>query len=589
MNGLISATLIAAATWFPADGWRDTPDPIASPHAKKGGTLRFNGSQPPKSLNAYIDTNTYTSMMFSLMYESLVSTDTETMDFVPMIAKRWSISDDGREFVFIIDERAKWSDGAPVTAEDVKWTFDVVMAPGSDTGSWKMILGAFESPEVLDAGSARPLAIRFRKKGDSARDWRDLIHCGTFWILPKHAFAHVEFNKLDMLGAVVGGPYRITRVAEQIETEYSRVPEWWRADFPSCVGTCNFDRILMRYYIDNENAFDALKKGNIDVYPVYTARIWAKETKGDRFTHNWLVKRRVSNHEPVGYQGFAMNMRRWPFDDIRVRKAMAKLIDREKMNKTMMFNEYFMQNSIYRDLYDEKHPCRNELLLFDREGASRLLSEAGFVRNPETGALEKDGRAFAFEFLSRSASEDKFLVHFNAALESLGIKMSIVRKDFANWMRDMDAFNFDMTWQSWGGVLFKTPEVSWLSSEADRNQSNNTVGFKSDAVDALIKAEKSMETFAEREAAYREIDRLVCAQCPCAFLWNISDKRLVYWNRFGMPDAVLSRYGNEASVLTYWWYDGDKDAELAEAQKNGRFLPAVAEKVDYDEVVGRKK
>ena len=115
------------------------------------------------------------------------------------------------------------------------------------------------------------------------------------------------------------------------------------------------------------------------------------------------------------------------------------------------------------------------------------------------------------------------------------------------------------------------------------------MGFKSDAVDALIKAEKSMETFAEREAAYREIDRLVCAQCPCAFLWNISDKRLVYWNRFGMPDAVLSRYGNEASVLTYWWYDGDKDAELAEAQKNGRFLPAVAEKVDYDEVVGLTK
>lgn len=585
MSAFLSAAVLAAAVWHPAPDWRDTPDPVASPYARKGGTIRFYGGSNPKSLNAYVDTNTYTSMMFSLMYESLVSTDTETMDFVPMIARRWSISEDGREFTFVIDERAKWSDGVPVSAEDVKWTFDTIMDPKSDTGAWKMILGAFETPEILDPEAERPLQVRFRKRGDTVRDWRDLIHCGTFWVLPKHAFAGREFNKAELLNAVVGGPYRITRIEEQIETEYSRVPGWWRADAPSCRGTCNFDKIVLRYYADAANAFDALKKDMIDVYPVYTARIWAKETKGDWFDRNWILKRRVSNHEPVGYQGFAMNMRRWPFDDLRVRKAMAKLLDREKMNRTMMFNEYFMQNSLYRDLYDEAHPCGNELLLFDPAGAAELLAEAGFKKNPATGLLEKDGRPFRFDFLSRSPGEVKFLVHFNAALESLGIKMSIVQKDFAGWMRDMDSFNFDMTWQSWGGSLFKTPEVSWLSSEADREQSNNTVGFKSAEVDAIIQAEKSMETFAERDEAYRRIDALVCAQSPCAFLWNISDKRLVYWNRFGMPDAVLSRYSNEAGVLTYWWYDEDKASELDAARATGAFLPAVPEKVSFDEVV----
>ena len=589
MSGLISAAVVAAAIWYPSEGWHDTPDPVASPHAKKGGTIRFNGSSTPKSLNAYIDTNTYTSMMFSLMYESLVSTDSETLDFVPMIARRWSVSEDGREFTFIIDERAKWSDGVPVTAEDVKWTFETIMDPKSDTGSWKMILGAFETPEVLDADSERPLQVRFRKKGDTVRNWRDLIHCGTFWVLPKHAFEGIEFNKVDLLDAVVGGPYRVSRVEEQIETEYSRVPGWWRADAPSCRGTCNFDKIVLRYYADNANAFDALKKDMLDVYPVNTARIWAKETSGDWFSRNWLLKRRVSNHEPVGYQVFAMNMRRWPFDDLRVRKAMAKLLDREKMNRTMMFNEYFMQNSYYYDLYDEEHPCPNELLLFDREGAAKLLAEAGFVKNPTTGLLEKDGRPFQFVFLSRSPGEVKFLVHFNAALESLGIRMSIVQKDFASWMRDMDSFNFDMTWQSWGGTIFRNPETSWLSSEADRKQSNNTVGFKSDEVDRLIEAEKSMESFAEREAAYRAIDAIVCAQCPGAFLWNISDKRIAYWNRFGMPDTVLSRYSNEAGVLTYWWYDEDKARELEEARKNGSFLPSVPVKVDFDEVMKSRR
>ena len=587
MNAVL-AVLVASLAWHPAEDWVEKPDPIASVHAKKGGVIRFNGGSAPKSPNAYIDNNTYSSMMFSMMYDRLISTDVDTLDFVPSLARRWAVSDDGREFVFVLDERAKWSDGVPVSAEDVKWTFDTVMDPKTQTGVWKMLLGEFESPEILDAGSERPMTIRFRKRGESPKDWRDLMNCGTFWVLPRHAFEGEDFNKLDLQGAVVGGPYRISRISEQIETEYSRVADWWRADTPSCRNTCNFDRIILRYYVDNENAFSALKKGNIDVYPVYTARVWAKETSGESFARNWILKRRVTNHEPVGYQGFAMNMRRWPFDDIRVRKAMSMLLDREKMNRTMMFNEYFLQNSFYQDLYDAAHPCPNVLYSFDPDAARRLLEEAGFAKNPETGLLEKNGRPFEFTFLSRSPTENKFLAHFNSALVSLGIKMNIVCKDFANWMRDMDQFNFDMTWQSWGANIFRNPEAAWLSTEADRKQSNNTVGFKSDEVDAIIKAEKSMETRAERDAAYRKIDALVAAECPYAFLWNISAKRLLYWNKFGMPDVILSKYDNEASVLAYWWYDPDKAGELSDAMSKGSFLPDVPEKVDYDAVAGRK-
>ncbi len=578
----------AAVRWYPAQGWRETPDPAASPRAKKGGSITFNGSSPPKSFNAYIDNNSYSSMMFSMMYDALVATDPNTMDFVPALANRWCVSADGREFTFYIDERARWSDGLPVTADDVKWTFDIVTASKSETGSWKMILSAFDSPEIVDAGSERPRVVRFRKKGDSPRDWRDVMHCGTFWVLPKHAFERFDFNKLDFLNAVVGGPYRISHVAEQVETEYSRVRDWWRVDTPSCRGLYNFDKIVLRYYIDNSNAFDALKKGIVDVYPVYMARIWANDTKGPKFFKNWIVKRKVFNHRPVGFQCFAMNMRRWPFDDIRVRQAMAKLIDREMFNRTMMFNEYYMQNSFYRDVYDDEHPCDNPLILYDPPGAAKLLEEAGFRKNESTGLLEKDGRPFSFQFLSRNASEDRFLVHFNTALKSLGITMSVTRKDFANWMRDMDDFNFDMTWQSWGGVMFKTPETMWLSSEADRKQSNNTMGFKSAEVDRLINEEKAMETFAERAAAYREIDRLIARESPCAFLWNTSSTRLLYWNKFGMPDAAFSRYNDEEGVLFYWWYDEDKARELDAAMSAGGFLPSVPENVDYDEVMRAK-
>ena len=567
----LSAILaLGALAWHPSPDWVDTPDPVASPRARKGGTIRLNGGQPPKSFNAYVDGNTYTRMTFDLMYENLIGVDSSTLEFSPSLARRWAVSEDGTEFVFEIDERAHWSDGHPVTAADVKWTFDAVMAPESDTGSWKMSLGAFDSPEVVNTRT-----VRFRKRGGSSKNWRDIMHCGMFWVLPKHAFEKQDFNRLDFVGAPVGCAYRISRVAEQIETEFSRVPQWWRADFPSCRNVCNFDKIVMRYYVDNENAFEALKKRAIDVYPVYSARIMAQETRGERFDRNWILKRRIKNHKPAGFQGFAMNMRKKPFSDIRVRQAMAHLLDRRTMNRTMMHDEYFLQNSFSSDIYDSSSPCTNKFYEYDVELAKKLFAEAGYA----------DG--FEFTFLSRSSSDDKFLALFDHALRQCGVKMHIVRKDFAGWMRDMDGFNYEMTWAAWGASLFKNPEPMWLSSEADRKGSNNITGFRSEAVDREIAAEKTMETVPERMAAYRRIDALIAAECPYALLWNVDTVRLLYWNKFGTPKTVLSRYSDEDAILSYWWYDEDKAAELKEAMKNHTCLPDVPVIVDFDAEFGK--
>ena len=563
---MICELLLSALTWYPATNWVESVDPVADQHARRGGTVRFNGSQPPKSFNAYVDNNTYTQMLFDFMYERLLGTDPLTADRVPGLARTWAVSDDGREFRFVLDERAKWSDGEPVTAEDVKWTFDAVMDPKSDTGPWKPTLAFFESPEVVDAHT-----VVFRKKGDGSRDWRDILNCSTFWVLPKHVFAGGDFNKLDFVGAVTGGPYMIRRAEEQIETELYRHGKWWRQDLPSCRNTCNFDRILVRYFAANENAFEALVKRKLDLYPVYTARIFAEETGGEAFKRNWLVKRVVHNHEPVGYQGFAMNLRRKPFDSLKVRQAMAKLVDRETMNRTMMNGAYFLLNSYYHDLYDAEHPCTNTLWKFDVEGAKRLLSEAGYA----------DG--FTFTFLSRSATEDKFLALFDQALKKCNVTMKIVRKDFANWMRDTEAFNFDMTWAAWGAGLVKYPEINWSSKEADRKGGNNITGFKSAEVDRLIAEEKLMDSAADRLATYKRIDALIAAEVPYVLLWQTDVTRLLYWNKFGMPRTVLDRFNREQAALTYWWYDADKAEELERAVSGRSCLPQLTERVEFDE------
>ena len=574
-----AAAAAAALVWNPAPGWTERPDPCASPYAVKGGTIRFNGHQPPKSFNAYLDTAHYTRMTFALMYDTLVSIDRDTLETVPATARRWAVSADGREFHFEIDPRAKWSDGVPVTVEDVIWTYDTIMSPDNDTGPYKSAFFSFERPEKTGERT-----LVFRKKPGTPNDLRDLVNCGDFWILPSHAMKGTPFQKIDLTKMPVCGPYRLKRVAEQVEAVFERVPEWWRAGAPAMRGLYNFDTIVLRFFADETNAFEALKKKRVDVHPVYMARIIRDETHGEKFARNRILVRRVRNHRPVGFQGFAMNIRRPPFDDVRVRKAMAMLIDRETMNSAMMGGEYALQNSYYSDMYDPGHPCKNEAVGYDPAGAAKLLAEAGFAKNPATGRLERGSRPFEFTFLSRSRSEDKFLALFDNELKKLGIKMSIELKDFAAWLRDMDEFNFDMTWQSWGASIIRHPETSWHSREAANKGGNNTTGFASAEADALIESEKSMMHPEERKEAYRKLDGIIFGQHPYALLWNTDVTRLIYWNKFGTPETILSRYGDEEDVLAYWWYDKDKAEELVRSEKEGTSLPSVPLVVDYDEV-----
>ena len=538
----------------------------------KGGTIRLNGFQPPKSMNAYVDNFQYTQMTFQLMYETLIETDSETSEFTPGLASSWKVSDDAQSFTFTLDPAAKWSDGRPVTADDVKWTFDAVMAPDAQTGPYKAQLCDFESPLVVDE---RTVVFRVHH---GQRHWRDLLHCGQFPIMPRHAFEGRDFNALSLEGAVVSGPYRLARLDEQVESVFERRGDWWRnAARERDRGRYNFDRIVMRYFADDMNAYEAFKLGKLDVYAVYTARIMATETRGEKYDRNHIRVRRVANQRPCGFQGFAMNMRRPPFDDLRVRKAMAQLIDRETMNRTLMYSQYFLHRSYLESLYDARHPCGNVFWKYDPAAAAKLLDEAGWTLDPGTGRRTKEGRSFAFTFLSRSASEDKFLAPFAAALKDVGIEMSIVRKDLTGWARDMDEFNFDMTWSAWGSSVFPNAEPLWSSREADRKSGCNYTGFASKEVDALIEEEKSEFDVERRAEINRRIDALIAEQVPYVLLWNINSTRLLYWNKFGMPEAPLGRFGTETEIPYYWWYDADAAEEL----RTGDWLPSIPVEARY--------
>jgi len=572
---VLMCTSALAADFFPKPGWRDAPNPYASPDAEIGGEMSLYLAQYPKSLNYYLDNSFQASQIFGTLYETLLTMHPATLEYEPGIAAKWSISDDKKTFTFYIDKTAKWSDGRPITAQDVRWTYDAIMDPKHLTGPHKVEMERFEPPEVIDDHT-----VRF-----NARDvhWKNLGSAGQFLILPKHAFAALDFNKINFEFPVVSGPYRLGRIEEGVFVTLERRDDWWAASYQRNQGTGNFQTLKYKFFAERENAFEAFKKGEIDFYPVHTSRLWVNETKGARFANNWIVKQKVYNYDPVGFQGFAMNSRRPPFDDLRVRKAMAHLIDRLKMNSTLMYNQYFLHQSFYEDLYSKNSPNPNPLYELDKSEARRLLGEAGWVANPRTGLLEKDGRPFSFEFLTRDASSEKFLAIFGEDLKDVGIQLKINKKDWAAWIRDMDEFNFQMTWAAWGSSIFKDPEVMWSSKEADRKGGNNITGFKNKRVDALIEKQKSIFDVNLRNQIYREIDQIIYQQIPYALLWNINYHRLLYWNKFGTPDWAEPKYGNEYSPILYWWLDEDSLADLSDARQSKSALPPKPAAIYFDE------
>lgn len=555
---------------------QDRPDPIASPRAEKGGEISVFGGQYPKSMNNYLDNNMLSAEIFGVMYESLLSLHPLTLAYEAAIADRWSVSEDKKTFTFHIDADARWSDGKPITARDVAWTYDAIMDPGNLTGPHKVSMERFFPPEVIDRQT-----IRFTAK---SVHWKNLLALGGLNILPRHAFEGKDFNRIHFVFPVVSGPYAPGEIQEGILIRMVRRKNWWQKDFAANRGKFNFDTITFRFFAERENAFEAFKKGKIDLFPVYTSRIWVKETNGRAFFKNHIIRQKVYNQKPVGFQGFAMNMRRPPLDDVRVRKAMALLLDRRKMNQTLMYNQYFLHRSYYEDLYSPDNPCPNPLIEMDKDAARKLLAEAGWRINPETGFLEKGDRRLTVHFLTRSASSEKFLAMYAEDLKEAGIELVIDKQDWAAWAREMDEFNYEMTWAAWGASVFKDPEGMWSSQEADRKGGANITGFKDPEVDRLIEKQKSVFSVEKRNAICRQIDQIVFAAHPYALLWNIDYTRLLYWNKFGKPKTVLSKYGDEMSALWYWWYDPNAADLIEDAIRHDFSLPPAEPSVHFDEV-----
>ena len=550
---------------------------FGDPRAIKGGALRHITSRFPATLRTegqnanYVENSTIASMC----YQSLISTHPVTLDFIPVLASHWKVSDDKMTFWFRINPKARFSDGTEVTSDDVIATWDLLMDETILAPSNQIVYGKFE-PFVESKYIVRVECNQL--------SWRNLLYFGGMNIFPAHILdeidgtEYLEEYQWKMLPGT--GPYTIHTkdIRNQESFTLTRRNDYWAANDPTRKYTYNFDKIKFIVVKDNYTLeYEKFKKHEQDFYTMARSRVWVEETDFESIQKGWIKKHRIFSEKPAGTSGYAFNMRKWPFNDKRIRYAFAYLYDREKMNEEMYYNEYSMMHSMYTgSVYENPN---NEKVLYNPKKAVKLLREAGYKERNDEGWLfhEETGKVLQFE-IGIAKGSAYMVTPVQEMLKEYGINMQIKFIDGnSNWKNLMQR-NFTLYLQSWGGLVFPNPETSLKSSLADLNDNNNITGFKNNRVDELLDLYDVEFNQQKRAEIIREIDGIYSEVHPAA--WGIARnyQRLMWWDVFGYPEFMVSRYGGDyRSIFAYWWFDPEKQKRLEEAMKNGTSLPVRKE------------
>jgi len=548
-------------------------DPIALQNAKPGGTFSTWGGSFPKSLNMFLDYNSFSKTVTELLYEPLISLHATENRAIGVLAESWEVSADQMTFTFKIRKEAVWSDGTPITSKDFQFFYDVMLNPKNLTSLFRVSLKRFERPVAVDE---KTLMVKVK-----SQHWNNFYDAGSLFALPGHIWKDNDFNKINFEFPVVSGPYELGEVKKGRSISLNRRYNWWGRSNRYNNGKYNFDKIIYRSMTDRNKALEAFKKGTFDAYRIYTSSIWMKKTDFDQVEKGWVVKQAIYNKEPKGYQGLAINLRNSKFQDIRVRRALEYLLNREAMNEKFMYNQYFLLNSFYPDLYpDNINPAR-EVTPYNPDKARQLLADAGWKVN-DFGKLEKEGQPFEITFLS-AAEDFRHLNLYIEDLKSVGIQAKIEKINRSTLTKRIDNHEFEMFWTAWGASRLRDPEAAWHGSTADQKASQNYPGVKDQEVDRLIELQKTEYDMDKRIEILKQIDARLAEIIPYIFLWQADNSRMLYWNKFQTPEYVFSKFGQEESIITYWWEDPKLKENLEQSIKANQEMPKKPFKIVYQE------
>ncbi len=566
---------------FTGEGWETNTDfdLIGDPRAVKGGSYRMDTSDFPGTTRMYgPDTTVWSQVVHSMVYETLLGMHPTSLEFIPALATHWQVSDDQRLFRFRIDPNARFSDGEPVTAQDVVASYDLIMDPATQAPNYRVVFERFERPV---AESKYIVSVQAKESS-----WRNLVDLNGFSIFPAHVLETLEgddyLRKYNFKLMPGSGPYTLLEkdIDRGNQVTVRRRTDYWAQSQRRNVGLNNFDEVTDVVVRDRNLAFEMVKRGDLDYYLVNRAQMWAEELEFEQIEMGWMQRRKIFNQEPQGIQAMAFNMRKPPFDDIRVRQAMNLLFNRQRLIENLFYNEYLPQNSIFPGgPYENPNNPRNE---YNPKRAIELLAAAGWSERDSQGRLLKNGQPFNVELLYGQQTFEPILTVLQEDLRRVGISLNLRFVTFATLIKLLDERQFELLQIGYSASKpFPTPESMFQSDLADQPASNNLTGFKNDRADEIIQAYVETAEVGARIDLLRELDGIVTSQYPFMLQWYAPFHRLVYWNKFSHPDSHLTRIGDYLDPRTLWWEDPEKRAALEEARRNRTSLEIGPSEIHY--------
>jgi microcin C transport system substrate-binding protein len=562
-----------------------------NPDAPKAGEISIWAFGSFDSMNPYT-TKGRAGALSSVFFESLMTgTADETGSAYGLLAESIEYPEDRSWATFTIRPEAHFSDGSPVTAEDVVFSYELFRDKGLP--SFRVQLGRqVETAEIL---GERRVKFTF-KDGVPTRDLPQLVGG-----LPIFSKAFYEDNDRDFeqssLEPLVGsGPYVVDRIDVGQTIVYRRDPDYWGADLPINAGRNNFDRIRVEYYADYNAAFEGFKGGSYTFRNEASSKIWATGYEFPAVQNGWVKKVELPDGSMATGQSFAFNLRRPQFDDIRVREAIGLLFNFEWSNDTLFYGLYTRINSFWENSYlaAEGPPSDGEIALlsplvsegllpesiltepavmaptsadkqFDRRNlrkASKLLDEAGWIVGDD-GMRRKDGETLHVEFLNDSQTFDRVINPYVENLRRAGIDAVHTRVDNAQATNRERSHDFDMaTTQFPMDYIPGSGLHQYFGSETADSSVFNIMGLKNPAVDSLIDTVLAAETQEDLTVSVKTLDRVLRSIRFWVPQWYKNTHTVAYYDMYEHPDPLPPySLGN----LDFWWYNADKAEKLRAA------------------------
>ncbi len=331
-----------------------------NPDAPKQGSLTMMGLGTFDSLNPYLLKGISADGLGSLVFESLLEKSLdEPFSEYGLIADDFSLAEDGLSVTFHINPLAKFSNGDAILAEDVKYSFDILMSKAAHP-QFRVYYADVKSATVLDR-----YTVRFDFKNQN-RELHLII--GEIPVFSKKWAGDLPFDQTDDTRPIASGPYLVDIYERGKSIHYSKNPDYWAKDLPVRKGMFNYDRITYKYYKDSTIAQEAFKAGEFDFFFENYSKRWARSHNGPRYDSGEIIKRELTHKNNAGMQGFSFNTRKDKFKDVRVRRALSLAYDFEWANAKLFYNQYVRADSYFSnsELAARGLPEGKELALLEK-------------------------------------------------------------------------------------------------------------------------------------------------------------------------------------------------------------------------------